>query len=112
MNMYDDMDCLILGLIEVFSYIWCDVVFVNFFGIVVFFEEVNVDFMVCWFEFDSLYIYGGEGSYFCLDVVINWKFVVENYCESYYLFWVYLSFNSYFCFEDYYNIEESGKYLG
>lgn len=112
MNTHDDMDRSTLGLIEVRSCIWRDVVFVNLSGTAAPFEEVNADLMARWSEFDSPHIHGGEGSYFRLDVATNWKLAVENYCESYHLPWVHPGLNSYSRLEDHYNIEEPGKYSG
>lgn len=112
MNTHDDMDRATLGLIEVPSYIWRDVVFVNLSGKAAPFEEVNTDLMERWKEFDSPHIHGGDGSYFRLDVKTNWKLAVENYCESYHLPWVHPGLNSYSRLEDHYNIEEPGKYSG
>ena len=112
MNTHEDMDRDTLGLVEVPSHIWRDVVFVNLSGTAAPFEEVNADLIARWKEFDSPHYHGGESSTFQLDVKTNWKLAVENFCESYHLPWVHPGLNSYSRLEDHYNIEEPGKYSG
>ena len=112
MNTHQDMDRDTLGLVEVPSHIWRDVVFVNLSGTAAPFEEVNADLIARWKEFDSPHYHGGESSTFQLDVKTNWKLAVENFCESYHLPWVHPGLNSYSRLEDHYNIEEPGKYSG
>ncbi|MGR3839000.1 MAG: aromatic ring-hydroxylating oxygenase subunit alpha [Cognatishimia sp.] len=112
MNTHEDMDRDTLGLVEVPSHIWRDVVFVNLSGTAAPFEEVNADLIERWKEFDSPHYHGGKSSNFQLDVKTNWKLAVENFCESYHLPWVHPGLNSYSRLEDHYNIEEPGKYSG
>ena len=112
MNTHEDMDRDTLGLVEVPSHIWRDVVFVNLSGTAAPFEVVNADLIERWKEFDSPHYHGGESSNFQLDVKTNWKLAVENFCESYHLPWVHPGLNSYSRLEDHYNIEEPGKYSG
>ncbi len=112
MNTHEDMPRNELGLIEVPSYIWMGVVFVNASGTAAPFEEVHAELLERWKEFDVPLHHGGEDSYFTLDVATNWKLAVENYCESYHLPWVHPGLNSYSRLEDHYNIEEYGRYSG
>ncbi len=101
-----------LGLIEVRSHIWRDVVWVNISGDAPAFEDAMADVITRWAEFDKPLYHGGGDSKFALEVNTNWKLAVENYCESYHLPWVHPGLNSYSRLEDHYNIEEPGKFSG
>ena len=101
-----------LGLIEVRSHIWRDVVFINLSGDAAPFEDVHADLLHRWADHDQPLYHGGADSAFELDVATNWKLAVENYCESYHLPWVHPGLNSYSRLEDHYNIEEHGRYSG
>ncbi|NBD28480.1 MAG: Rieske 2Fe-2S domain-containing protein [Alphaproteobacteria bacterium] len=101
-----------LGLIEVPSHVWREVVFINVDGSAPPFEEVHADLIERWKEHDKPLYHGGADSTFMLDVGTNWKLAVENYCESYHLPWVHPGLNSYSRLEDHYNIEVSGRYSG
>ena len=111
-NAHDEIKRNDLGLLEVRSYIWRDVVFVNISGGAPEFEEYAGDVMQRWKEFDQPIYHGGETSSFKLEVKTNWKLAVENYCESYHLPWIHPGLNSYSRLEDHYNIEEPGSYSG
>ncbi len=101
-----------LGLIEVRSHIWREVVWVNISGTAPEFEQENEHLIKRWAEFDKPLYHGGPESAFRLDVNCNWKLAVENYCESYHLPWVHPGLNSYSRLEDHYHIEERGVYSG
>ena len=101
-----------LGLIEVRSHIWRDVVFINVDGNAAPFEEVHADLIARWSEHEQPLYHGGADSFFHLDVQTNWKLAVENYCESYHLPWVHPGLNSYSRLEDHYHIEAKGQYSG
>ena len=101
-----------LGLIEVRSHIWREVVWINVSGDAPAFEEANAKLMERWAEFEKPLYHGGEDSHFRLDVNCNWKLAVENYCESYHLPWVHPGLNSYSRLEDHYHIEEPGLFSG
>ncbi len=101
-----------LGLIEVPSHIWRDVVFINLDGQAEPFETVHAELIARWHEHDQPLYHGGACSTFTLDLATNWKLAVENYCESYHLPWVHPGLNSYSRLEDHYNIESAGKYSG
>ncbi|MCH2076533.1 MAG: aromatic ring-hydroxylating dioxygenase subunit alpha [Rhodobacteraceae bacterium] len=111
-NTHEEIDPSTLGLIEVRSHLWRDVVFVNVSGDAAPFEEVHADLMARWAEFEQPHHHGGPESQFTLEVATNWKLAVENYCESYHLPWVHPGLNSYSRLEDHYNIEERGLYSG
>ncbi|SEK93985.1 Phenylpropionate dioxygenase, large terminal subunit [Roseovarius nanhaiticus] len=101
-----------LGLIEVRSHIWRDVVWINVSGDAPDFEEAMAPIIHRWREFDLPVHHGGAGSRFTLEVQTNWKLAVENYCESYHLPWVHPGLNSYSRLEDHYHIEEPGAFSG
>ena len=111
-NTHDSVDRADLGLIEVRSHIWRDVVFINISGDAPAFEEVHADLLHRWREHEQPLYHGGADSRFDLAVKTNWKLAVENYCESYHLPWVHPGLNSYSRLEDHYNIIEQGRYSG
>ncbi|WP_424967554.1 aromatic ring-hydroxylating oxygenase subunit alpha [Dinoroseobacter sp. S375] len=111
-NTHDAIDRSLLGLIEVPSHIWMDVVFVNLSGTAPPFEEVHADLIARWRAFDQPLAPGGAESRFALQVNCNWKLAVENYCESYHLPWVHPGLNAISRLEDHYNIEAPGAYSG
>lgn len=101
-----------LGLIEVRSHIWRDVVWVNISGDAPAFEDAMAEVIARWAEFDKPLFHGGDDSRFVLPVACNWKLAVENYCESYHLPWVHPGLNSYSRLEDHYHIESPGHFSG
>ena len=111
-NTHPDVDRATLGLIEIRSHIWRDVVWVNVDGQAPEFEVAMKPVMDRWAEFEHPLYHGGADSKFVLSVKSNWKLAVENYCESYHLPWVHPGLNSYSRLEDHYNIEEYGAYSG
>jgi len=111
-NTHRDVDRATLGLTEIRSHIWRDVVWVNVDGQAPEFEVAMKPVMERWAEFERPLFHGGADSKFVLSVKSNWKLAVENYCESYHLPWVHPGLNSYSRLEDHYNIEEYGAYSG
>ncbi len=101
-----------LGLVELRSHVWRDVVWINVSGDAPPFEEAMRDAMERWRDFDLPLHHGGADSRFTLEVKGNWKLAVENYCESYHLPWVHPGLNSYSRLEDHYNIENPGHFSG
>ncbi len=101
-----------LGLIEIRSHVWRDVVWINVDGTAPAFDEAMSDLMARWAEFEVPLYHGGHDSRFTLEIASNWKLAVENYCESYHLPWVHPGLNSYSKLEDHYNIETPGRYSG
>lgn len=101
-----------LGLIEVRSHVWRDVVFINMDGQADPFDVVNADLIARWHENTAPLYHGGADSTFALDVTCNWKLAVENYAESYHLPWIHPGLNSYSRLEDHYHIEQSGAFSG
>lgn len=111
-NTHDAIDRATLGLIEVRSHIWRDLVWINVSGDAPAFEEAMADVMTRWAEFEKPLYHGGSDSILTLEVACNWKLAVENYCESYHLPWVHPGLNSYSRLEDHYNIEHPGRFSG
>lgn len=111
-NTHEDIKRSELGLIEIRSHIWRDVVWINVNNNAPEFPVAMADAMERWKEFEQPLFHGGEDSRFNLEVNCNWKLAVENYCESYHLPWVHPGLNSYSRLEDHYNIEKPGTYSG
>jgi phenylpropionate dioxygenase-like ring-hydroxylating dioxygenase large terminal subunit len=111
-NTHEGIDRDLLGLIEVRSHIWMDVVYINISGTAAPFEEAHADLLARWAAFDKPLFHGGADSRFTLEVNCNWKLAVENYCESYHLPWVHPALNTYSKLEDHYHIEAAGKFSG
>ena len=111
-NAHPGIDRKELGLIEVRSHLWRDVVWINLDGKAPAFETAFATLIARWADFDRPLHHSGEDSRFTLDVACNWKLAVENYCESYHLPWVHPGLNSYSRLEDHYHIEEPGLFSG
>lgn len=105
-NSHAGIDRDTLGLIEVRSHVWRDVVWINLSGDAAPFDQAMAPVIARWAEFDQPLHHGGADSRFDLTVACNWKLAVENYCESYHLPWVHPGLNSYSRLEDHYHIEE------
>ncbi|UWQ20398.1 aromatic ring-hydroxylating dioxygenase subunit alpha [Jannaschia sp. W003] len=91
-----------LGLIEVRSHVWRDVVFVDLGGAAPPFGTVHAAAVARWAELDAALHHDGRD--FVLEVACDWKLAVENYCESYHLPWVHPGLNAYSRLEDHYPI--------
>lgn len=111
-NTHAGIDRALLGLVEVRSHIWMDVVWINVSGTAPDFEVANAELLERWKEYDKPLYHGGAESRFKLEVNCNWKLAVENYCESYHLPWVHPGLNSYSRLEDHYHIEHPGLFSG
>ncbi|MEM8730964.1 MAG: aromatic ring-hydroxylating dioxygenase subunit alpha [Pseudomonadota bacterium] len=111
-NSHDGIDRHELGLNEVRSHVWRDVVFVNISGTALPFKDAHANVVTRWSEFDQPLFHGGADSTFTLTVQSNWKLAVENYCESYHLPWVHPGLNSYSRLEDHYHIEAPDLFSG
>jgi len=101
-----------LGLYEINSHLWQDVIFINISGSAPPFEQVNAKLLDRWSEFNQPLSHSGSDSSLLFEVNCNWKLAVENYCESYHLPWVHPGLNSYSRLEDHYNIQETGCFSG
>ena len=103
-NVAEGIDRAELGLVEIASAVWRDIVFVNLVG------QCAAVCRACGSDcralgaFDGPFVPGDATSRFTLDVGCNWKLAVENYCESYHLPWVHPGLNAYSRLEDHYDI--------
>ena len=111
-NTHPGIDRTALGLVELRSHVWRDVVFVNLSGDAKPFGSAMADIMARWAAFDQPLFHGGTDSQFHLALACNWKLAVENYCESYHLPWVHPGLNSYSRLEDHYHIEAPVQFAG
>lgn len=101
------------GLKEVRSAVWFDLVFVNISGDAPAFEDWIAPLANRWSDFkDAKLVHGGPDSTGSLEIQANWKFAIENYCESYHLPSIHPALNSYSRLEDHYNIEDADSYSG
>jgi len=111
-NLDKSLDKEKLGLIEIKSYIYREVIFVNISGNAPPFRKYASKLINRWQEHDKPLYHGGAESAFPFDVACNWKLAVESYCESYHLPWIHPGLNSYSRLEDHYHIEEPGHFSG
>ena len=111
-NVHESIDRATLGLVEIRSHVWRDIVWINISGDAPAFEDAMAPVMERWAEFEQPMYHGGPDSRFDLTVNTNWKLAVENYCESYHLPWVHPGLNSYSRLEDHYHIERPGEFSG
>ena len=86
-NTHPDIDRSTLGLKEVRSTLWFDVMWINVSG-----DTAPFDCAMA--EFDRPMYRAGKDSQIQLTVKTNWKLAVKNYCESYHLPWVHPGFYS------------------
>ena len=95
---------------EVRSYTWLDLIFVNLNNNEIEFENYIKPLSYRWAKFwpdkdRDLMVYSNDYGYFNLNAKCNWKFAIENYCESYHLPWVHPGLNSYSKLDDHYHIQ-------
>ena len=96
---------------EVSSYVWMDLIFINVNKNKKDFEESIAPLEKQWSKFISkedqkLIRHAGDFGYFNMEVKSNWKFAIENYCESYHLPWVHPELNRVSNLKDHYHIED------
>ncbi len=107
-----DIDRDALGLIEIRSHLWRDVIFVNVGGTAPAFEVYAGTLIDRWRELDRPLLHGGPESFLQFDIACNWKLAVENFCESYHLPWIHPGLNKYSRLEDHYDIVQPGYFSG
>ena len=95
---------------EVRSKIWMDIIFININNNEIEFNEYVRPLEDRWLKFISKddqnsLIYSRDYGYFNLDVKSNWKFAIENYCESYHLPWIHPELNKVSNISDHYHIQ-------
>ena len=95
---------------EIRSYVWLDLIMVNINNNEVPFEKYIKPLSDRWSKFwpekdRKLIKHASDFGYFKLTAKCNWKFAIENYCESYHLPWVHPGLNSYSKIEDHYDLQ-------
>ena len=98
------------GLKEIRSAVWLDLILINISNNEIPFEKYIKPLSDRWSKFwqqkdRKLISHSNDFGYFQLKANCNWKFAIENYCESYHLPWVHPSLNSYSNIEDHYHIQ-------
>ena len=109
-NESDKFDKSKSNLKEVRSKVWMDIVFININNNQIEFDEYVKPLEDRWSKFiskedQSLLINSNDHGYFSLDVKSNWKFAIENYCESYHLPWIHPELNKISNISDHYHIQ-------
>ena len=103
---------------EVRSKVWMDLIFININSNAENFEKIIKPLEKRWSKFinkedQNLIRHAKDFGYFNVDVKSNWKFAIENYCESYHLPWIHPELNKVSNIEDHYHIEDiSGNFSG
>ena len=103
---------------EVRSKVWMDLIFININSNAENFENSIEPLEKRWSKFinkedQSIIRHAKDFGYFNIDVKCNWKFAIENYCESYHLPWIHPELNKVSNIEDHYHIEDiSGHFSG
>ena len=95
---------------EVRSKVWMDIIFVNINSNEIDFEEYIKPLEDRWSKFinhddQKLLIHSNDYGYFDLEVKSNWKFAIENYCESYHLPTIHPELNKVSDINDHYHIQ-------
>jgi choline monooxygenase len=95
---------------EVRTKVWMDIIFININNNELEFEEYIKPLEDRWSKFISkenqnLLKHSKDHGYFSLNVKSNWKFAIENYCESYHLPWIHPELNKVSNISDHYHIQ-------
>ena len=95
---------------EIRSFVWLDLIMININNNEISFEDYIKPLSNRWNKFwpiddRKLIKHSNDYGYFKLAAKCNWKFAIENYCESYHLPWVHPGLNSYSKIEDHYHIQ-------
>jgi len=95
---------------EVRSKVWMDMIFVNINDNEIEFDKYIKPLEDRWSKFISkenqnLLVHSSDYGYFSLDVKSNWKFAIENYCESYHLPTIHPELNKVSNINDHYHIQ-------
>jgi choline monooxygenase len=103
---------------EVRSKVWMDLIFININSNAENFENSIKPLEKRWSKFinksdQNLIRHAKDFGYFNMEVKSNWKFAIENYCESYHLPWIHPELNKVSNIEDHYHIEDiDGNFSG
>ena len=95
---------------EIKSKVWMDIIFININNNEIEFDEYVKPLEDRWSKFiskedQSLLVHSSDHGYFSLDVKSNWKFAIENYCESYHLPTIHPELNKVSNISDHYHIQ-------
>ena len=95
---------------EVKSKIWMDIIFVNINSNELDFDKHIKPLEERWSKFidkddQKLIVRSDDYGYFSLEVKTNWKFAIENYCESYHLPTIHPELNKISNINDHYHIQ-------
>ncbi len=98
------------GLKEIRSAVWLDLIMINITNNEIPFEKYIKPLSDRWSKFwhqkdRKLISHSNDYGYFQLKANCNWKFAIENYCESYHLPWVHPGLNTYSKISDHYHIQ-------
>ncbi len=95
---------------EVRTKIWMDIIFVNINSNEINFNDYIKPLEERWSnlinkEDQKLIVHSNDYGYFSLEVKCNWKFAIENYCESYHLPTIHPELNKVSNINDHYHIQ-------
>ena len=95
---------------KVRSEVWMDIIFVNINSNEIDFKEYVKPLEERWSKFikkedQELIVHSKDYGYFNLEVNCNWKFAIENYCESYHLPTIHPELNRVSNINDHYHIQ-------
>ena len=95
---------------EVRTRIWMDIIFVNINSNEINFDDYIKPLKQRWAKFitsddQNSIVHSNDYGYFNLDVKCNWKFAIENYCESYHLPTIHPELNKVSNIDDHYHIQ-------
>ena len=95
---------------EIRTCVWLDLIIININNNEISFENYIKPLSDRWAKFwplkdRKLIKHSKDFGYFQLTAKCNWKFAIENYCESYHLPWVHPGLNSYSKIDDHYHIQ-------
>jgi len=95
---------------EVKTKLWMDIIFVNINSNELDFEHYIKPLEERWTKFinkadQKLIVKPNDYGYFSLEVKTNWKFAIENYCESYHLPTIHPELNKISNINDHYHIQ-------
>ena len=95
---------------EIRTCVWLELIIININNNEISFENYIKPLSDRWAKFwplkdRKLIKHSKDFGYFQLTAKCNWKFAIENYCESYHLPWVHPGLNSYSKIDDHYHIQ-------
>jgi choline monooxygenase len=95
---------------EVKTKIWMDIIFININSKEIDFEQYIEPLEQRWSKFinkedQKSIVNSNDHGYFDLEVKCNWKFAIENYCESYHLPTIHPELNKVSNINDHYHIQ-------